>query len=223
MRSLKGPVSLHQSVVVLMAVVGVYGVQDWTGGSLSLGQWLVVIAVLEFVIQPLSTLWHELGHAAAVVVLAKRTARVVVGREPWARLTVGRLDMRVSPVPARGVSFPGICIYESTGIPWRSRGVIALAGPLATLIELAALAAVAPALWHAGAVVRGVILLTAGGLVASLVTNLSREPLDGNRSRAVVVQRDGWNARRAFALHRQGAPPPAATATAPRSYTTPTR
>jgi hypothetical protein len=215
--------TLKEGVVVLMAAVGIYGVQQWSGGSLSLGQWLVLILALEFVIQPLSTLWHELGHAAAIICLAKRTARVVVGREPWAQLIVGRLDLRFSLVPARGVSFRGICIYDPAEIPWRSRGLIALAGPFATLIELGALAAVAPALWHTGVVARGLVLLGGAGLVASLITNLSRDPLDGNGSRAAVTQRDGWNARRAFALHRRGAAPPAAATTTTRSYSAPTR
>jgi hypothetical protein len=208
MRSLREPVSSKQAVVLLMGVAGIFGVQAWAG-VVGFWQWLFLILVLEFLVQPLSTLVHELGHAVAVICLAKRTARVVVGREPWAQLTVDRLDVRFSLVPARGVSFRGICVYDSTGISWRSLGLIALAGPLATLVELAVLGAVAPALWHAGAVARGLILLTAGGLIATLVANLSPDPLEANPARAVVTQSDGWNARRAFALHRQGAPPPA--------------
>jgi hypothetical protein len=209
MRSLREPVSAKQSAMILMAVVGIWAVQGWSGGSLSVGQWLVLVLALEFVVQPLSTLLHELGHAAAVMCLAKRSARVVVGREPWVELIVGGLHLRFSLVPARGVSFRGVCVYDSIGVPWRTLGLIALAGPLATLAELGVLAAATPVLWHTGAVARGLVVLTLGGLVASLLTNLSGAPLEASRRRAVVAQRDGWNARRAFALHRQGAPPTA--------------
>jgi hypothetical protein len=169
---------------------------------------VLVILVLEFVVQPLSTLLHELGHGLAVAWLGKRRALVVVGRGPWADLTIGRLDLRFSPLPTRGVSIRGVCAYDPARLPWRSLALIALAGPLATFLELVALVAAAPALWPAGPMVRALLLLTAGGLVASLLINLSAEPSRADGARAVIAQRDGWNARRALALHRQGAPPP---------------
>jgi hypothetical protein len=63
----------------------------------------------------------------------------------------------------------------------------------------------------------GVVLLAGGGLLGSVLTNLSGAPLEANPDRAVVAQRDGWTARRAFALHRQGASPPTAASAPTRA------
>jgi hypothetical protein len=209
MRSLREPISFAQGVYLLLAFAGIGLVLDLAGGPpIGLRQWVVLILLLGFVVQPLSTLIHELGHAAAVIGLARRRALVVVGRSPWAELKAGRLHVRFGPRPARGVLFRGLCVHDSEGLPWRTLGLIALAGPLATFLELALLLAAAPALWHAGALLRPLIVLTAGCLTGSLLSNLSGEPLRGSGGRIVVGQRDGWQARRAFALHRQGAPPP---------------
>jgi hypothetical protein len=192
---------------MLLLGVGLFAVARWAGGPLSLEHLIVLVLVAEFVINPFSTLLHELGHALAVTRLGRRTARVVVGRGPWLEMAAGRIHLRFSLLPARGVTFGGICVYESAGLPWRTLGLIALAGPLATLFELVGLLALAPALWQLGALARGLLILTAGGLVASLLGNLSRERLVAGGDRAVVAQPDGWKARRAFALHREGAPP----------------
>jgi hypothetical protein len=156
-------------------------------------------------------LFHELGHALAVVRLGDRAAHVVVGRaEPWVVVNIGRLHVRFSPLPTRGVTFGGLCVYNSARLSWRTLGLIALAGPLATFAQLIAVVAIAPLLWSSGTFVRMLIVLTAAALGMTLVGSLSPEPTRGTGERAAVGHRDGWAARRAFALHRQGAPPPAA-------------
>ena len=167
---------------------------------------MLVFLILEFVVQPVSTLLHELGHAVAVVRLGGRQAQVIVGRGPWAKLRLGRVHVMFSLLPARGVLFRGICRYDPAGLPWRSIGWIALAGPLATLVELALLLAVTPALWNAGPLARGVTVFAAAGLLASLVVNLIPQAL-GSDGPGALVQRDGFSARQAFARHRHGRAP----------------
>jgi hypothetical protein len=213
MRSLREPVSSSESAQYLIFALAAFAALHWAGEPLGIGQWLAMWLVLGFVIYPFSVLVHELGHALAVTWLGKRSARLVVGRPPWFEVRIGRLDLRFSPLPTRGVTFNGICLYEPTGLSWRSLGWITLAGPLATLLELIAVLGTSPVLWHVGPLVRALVILTAGALLVSLVGNLSGERVRAGHGKAVVGQRDGWIARQAFALHRKGAPPPRRTST----------
>jgi hypothetical protein len=139
-------------------------------------------------------------------VLGRRPASVVVGRGPWLTVLVGRVTVRFSPLPTRGVQVAGLCRYDPRGLSWRSRGWISLAGPVATFLQLLALCAVGSLFWRAGAMLRYVVLLWAFALIASLVANLVPRRARLDRDRAAVTQRDGWNAKRAFALHHAGHP-----------------
>jgi hypothetical protein len=207
MTRLREPISAGEALTILLGVALFVMAQHWLG-RLSVPQWLLLIVVLEFVVQPVSTLLHELGHAAAVVRLGGRAAHVIVGRGPWTNVTAGRVRVSFSPLPARGVRFGGMCRYDPSGLPWRSLGWIAIAGPAATLFELALLLALAPTVWGVGSLWRVLVGLSAAWLVASLIVNLSPRPLKLGHDRAAVAQHDGSQARRAFARHREGAPPP---------------
>lgn len=178
------------------------------GVAPSFTTWLVVATIVQFVIQPLSTLLHELGHAGAVWLIARRQSFVMVGRGPW--LTVKREGVTVhfSVLATRGVRIAGVCRFDRSGLSWKQLGWIALAGPLATAGQLILLLAIAPLLWALGPTIRYLVVLWTIGLASSLVINLMpqrrREPGD----HATVTRRDGTQAREAFARHRAGAPPP---------------
>ena len=123
---------------------------------------LIGFSVLGLVVGPLSILGHELGHALAVSRLARRGSMVIVGRGPFLRFRTGRTVVLFSLLPTRGAPFSGISRYDSSGLPWRTIGQIALAGPLATAAELVGLAVAAPLLWAIGPLTRFVLLLTRG-------------------------------------------------------------
>ena len=203
---LKAPIS-WQAVLALLLWVGVgAGLRLWTGGILGPARWIALILILQFVALPISMLLHELGHALAVALLGKRTAHVTVGRDPGTRIRLGRVDVRFSLLPARGVTCGAVCRYDPAGIPWRSRGWIALAGPTATLAQLLLLALVGAALWGLGPMTRYLVVVWAVWLLFILVGNLVPRPFK-SRGETAVGERDGWAARQAFARDRAGALP----------------
>jgi hypothetical protein len=185
-------------------IVSQYGL----GVAPSFTTWMVVAAIVQFVIQPVSTLLHELGHAAAVALIGERQSFVMVGRGPWLTIKRGRVTIHFSALATRGVRIAGVCRYDRSGLSWKQLGWIALAGPLATAAQLILVLAIAPLLWGHGSTVRYLLVLSTVGLAGSLVANLlpqrSRDPGD----RATVTRRDGTQAREAFARHKAGAPPP---------------
>jgi len=91
---------------------------------------LAVAALLVIACRPLVVLAHELGHAAVGLVRTEGLVRVRVGRSPgiW-RARLGRLSLELHPVPARGDS-PGETVTHAR-FGWRSRVMLALAGPIA--------------------------------------------------------------------------------------------
>jgi hypothetical protein len=203
---LREPISLRQAGVILLAGAVLVVSQRWLGPMPNLLGWFLLTAVLEFVVQPVSTLIHELGHAAAVVALTGRPANVMVGRGPWLTLTAGQITVRFSPLPTRGVRIAGVCRHDPQGASWATLGWIALAGPLATLAELLTVLAIAPLVWGAGAFARYLLLSSVIMLVESLVRNLLPRGMKSDSSgRAVVAVRDGVRARMAFERHRSGA------------------
>lgn len=172
---------------------------------MSLLPWIMLALLGGFVVQPVSTLVHQLGHGLAVWLLARRPAVVTVGRSPWLCFAVGSVDVRVSPVPARGVVTGGECRYDVNGVSWRTRGWISLGGPIATALELAVVGALASVLWGQGMFVRSSLLVVVLGLLVSLILTLVPGPtsVDGT---VILGPRDGWQARRAFVCHRLGMP-----------------
>lgn len=200
------PVSGPQVAGAAAGIAAAVAAQLCAGDVGTLG-WIVALGALTFVIQPLAILGHELGHALAVSLVAQRRSLVVVGRGPFLRIKADPTLVLLSPMPTRGVPFGGICRYDQSGLSWRAIAVIALSGPLATVCELGALGAVAPAMWSTAPVTRLMILLTAACLIASLTVNLwpSQAATDSGQQRS--IQRDGVTARLAYSRHRAGAPP----------------
>jgi len=211
---LRQPISGPDAVAVLLGAAALLVSQYWLGTVPSFTMWLVVSAIVQFVIQPLSTLLHELGHASAVSLIGRRHSYVMVGRGPWLTVKRRRVTVHFSVSATRGVRIAGVCRYDHSGLSWKQLGWIALAGPLATAAQLVLVLAIAPFLWTHGPTARYLIVLWTIGLAGSLLINLvpqrSREPGD----RAQVTRRDGTQAREAFTRHKAGAPPPQARAAA---------
>jgi hypothetical protein len=87
------------------------------------------------VVAPLSTLIHEIGHAVAAMNAAPGKVTVVVGRKSTAiGIEFERLNIWWSPVPARGVRFLGVCIWNARLASPRGRLSVALRGPLMTML-----------------------------------------------------------------------------------------
>lgn len=212
MANLRQPISASRAAIIVVAGAALIVSQRWLGELHSPLAWVVLVAVGEFGIQPMSTLAHELGHAAAVAVLGRRRAVAIVGRGPWITLKLGRVSARLSVLPTRGVRIAGVCRYDPSGMAWRRLAWVALAGPMATGLELVLVLGFAPMLWNAGTFVHYLLVFSALGLLNSLFSNLlPRRAGEGDRT-ATVTQRDGWHARHAFARHRAGAAPPQAPA-----------
>lgn len=201
----------------MLAVAALIVSQYWLGVVPNWTTWLVVVAIVQFVIQPLSTLLHELGHACAVTLIGRRQSFVVVGRGPWLTVKLRRVTVRFSVLATRGVRIAGVCRFDRSGLSWKQLGWIVLAGPLATAVQLIVVLAIAPLLWTHGPTIRYLLVLWTIGLASSLVINLvpqrSREPGD----HATVTRRDGTKAREAFSRHKAGAPPPPLRAVAARN------
>jgi hypothetical protein len=173
---------------------------------------LVAALLATYVVGPLATLGHELGHALALTLL-DRSSMVIVGRGPFLRIKADPAIVLFSPMPTRGVPFRGICRYNPAGLSWRAIGWVSLAGPLATAVELIALGLLGAILWPGSSqVVRTTLVFSASGLLTSLVKNLLPR---GAAARPGIVSHDGDTARMAFARHRAGAPPPVAAASVP--------
>jgi tetratricopeptide (TPR) repeat protein len=191
----------------MMATLGIWvGLSRW-GGLTYQGQQYEVILLWMFLFRPLSTLIHELGHAAAVKRLARRPAEVVVGASsPSLKGRLGQISISFSPVPVLGSQVAGICRYRPDGVDWRTRAWISLAGPAAKVLELLVVLALLPVWSHAGVIVRDVCAVGAAMLALNVVTNLMPTPLVRDKQGRVVLGRDGWNAREAFLNARAAVP-----------------
>ncbi|MGZ4326951.1 MAG: site-2 protease family protein [Solirubrobacteraceae bacterium] len=192
---------------MVLAVAALIVSQYWLGVVPNFATWLLVIAIVQFVIQPLSTLLHELGHAGAVSLLGRRQSFVMVGRGPWLTVKRGRVMVHFSVFATRGVRIAGVCRFDRSGLSWKQLGWIALAGPLATAAQLILVLAMAPLLWTHGPTIRYLVVLWTIGLASSLVINLVPQRGKQPSDHATVTRRDGTQAREAFARHRAGAPP----------------
>jgi hypothetical protein len=96
---------------------------------------IIALLLAEFVVGPFSTLGHELGHAAAALKAAPGKVTVVVGRKSTAiGIEFERLNIWWSPVPAHGVRFMGVCIWNARLATPRGRLMVALRGPLVTML-----------------------------------------------------------------------------------------
>lgn len=217
MEGLREPLSVRQVAVIVLGGAGIAAAYLWLGPMPGVVGWLVLICVLQFIVQPVTTLLHELGHAVAVALLGRRPALITVGRGPWASAKCGRIEVRFGLLPSRGVSLRGLCVYDPRGLPWRRIGWISLAGPIATAITFAAAPATAPVIWPAGTLARYIVVSTLVLLVASLIVNLTPRQRRPHPQAATVARGDGWAARRAFNCHRNGIAPPTRRRSSPAS------
>lgn len=94
--------------------------------------WLLInIALAWFIIGPLVTLIHEMGHAVAALALGREPVSVRVGPAPARlRLSVGRLRLLLG---LRG-GFYGFYEYDDRGLSRAARSIVIAAGPLASLV-----------------------------------------------------------------------------------------
>jgi hypothetical protein len=199
------PVSGPQVLGVLAGLaVGVAA--NLAAGDVGVTSWAVTFVAAAFVV-PLATLGHELGHALAVSLLAQRPSLVIVGRGPFLRIKADPAVVLFSVMPTRGVPFSGICRYDASGLSWRTIAYVALAGPLATLCELIALALTAPLLWSTGPTLRLLMSLTAAWLITSIAANLWPNAAATAADRDESFRRDGPMARLAYSRYQAGAPP----------------
>ena len=173
--------------------------------SIGLLDWGVAIVLTAFVIAPLATLAHELGHAAVALLLGRGRVSVVVGH-PGSAVTgrLGRLQVTFSPRPANGVSHAGLCICEQPPTGRRSVIALLLAGPLMTFACLVALTWAALSSLDAPGWQLATLVCGALDCLCQLLVNLDprREP----HERPGESRRDG---PRAVALARASATAPA--------------
>jgi hypothetical protein len=141
---------------------------------------------------PLAVLAHELAHAGMALALTRGRVLVVVGYGRGVSLTFGRLSLRLSPLAASGC-----CVHRGTR-ERADRGVIAAAGPIASLM-LAVLG------WRLGEAVAADHHFLAGlamalGVASALITLLTALPVRYPAAVAVSDEResDGLTVLRAL-------------------------
>jgi hypothetical protein len=205
MSKLREPVPGAQAFVFVFTAVAFGLAQRWAG-TMSLIDVPLALALLEFVVQPVSSLIHELGHGVVACRLGGAPASIMVGRGPWMRFSLGKIRINFSLMPTRGVMIRGVCRYHAKDLSWRSRALVSLAGPTATLIELLGGLALARLIWPGvGTFGRNLIVLSLLGLIGSLIVNLL--PINVRRDgKLVAFGNDGTHARLALRLHRGRAP-----------------
>lgn len=171
---------------------------------ISLLDWCVALVAAEFVVAPLATLAHELGHAWVALRLTSGRVIVHVGRPSMALgVDFERLMIRWSPVPARGVEFRGVCIWDAASATPRDRFQVTIAGPLVTvsLIPLFVLGAFASAGgpdW-----IPATFGLSALGAFISCLVNLDPRPANATeRAAPGRSRRDGPKAIAAYRAWR---------------------
>jgi hypothetical protein len=208
------PVSGQQVAFILLALTAAIGAGCGLaaagfspGSSLNMPDLVLALFIVGLLVLPVTTLLHELGHAIAATRLADRPALAIVGRGPWVSTKWGRVTVRFSLVPRPARTQRGLCVYDGSDVPWRTRGWISLAGPIATGMTLAAVLAAAPGLWTAGVLARYIAFWTMVMLFTDLIFNLDPRQRRQHAENATARAHDGWSARHAFDCHRKGLDP----------------
>jgi hypothetical protein len=144
---------------------------------------------------PVAILLHELAHGAMALALTRGKVLVVVGYGPGMKLHLGRLNLHVSPLAASG------CTVHRPTRASGDRGIIAAAGPIASLL-LAALG------WRVSEALAGSHLFAAGlfsalGAASLLITALTALPVRYPAALSVADGRDsdGMTVLRALRRH----------------------
>ncbi len=170
---------------------------------IGLGNFLVALMLTEFVVSPLSTLAHELGHARAALRAAPGKVTIVVGRKSAALgIFFERLGIWWSPIPARGVSFRGICIWNARLATPRGRLSVALRGPLVTALLIPVYAAAAAVTRTSPAWIPATFGLSAFACFVGCLVNL--DPRISAEEKNVSLRRDGPQALAAYRAMRRG-------------------
>jgi hypothetical protein len=127
-------------------------------------------SLLQLVIAtPIAILLHELAHGAMALVLTRGKVLVVVGYGPGMKLHLGRLNLHVSPLAASG------CTVHRATRESSDRGIIAAAGPIASLMLAVVGWRVSEALAGSHLFVAG--LLAALGAASLLITAITALPV----------------------------------------------
>jgi membrane-associated protease RseP (regulator of RpoE activity) len=201
-RRTKLPVAVGGLIGLLLGVAHV-ALPD---AGFSLADFFIAAVVLAVVVQPVTTLGHELGHAVAALMLGARPTLIIVGRGPFLRVRAEPTLILFSVLPTRGVPFAGVCRYDPAGLAWSSVALIALAGPLATLLELLAVVLLGPAAWGSGALTRMLTVETGLYLAIGLVVTLWPRGAAMRTGSNQAFRHDGDLARYAYARHRATMP-----------------
>jgi membrane-associated protease RseP (regulator of RpoE activity) len=146
-----------------------------------IGQDTLVLALLAVLGFPGLVLVHEAGHALMCVALGANVERLRVGGEP--HLTIGRGPLRLELSLRQGED-EGFVEYSGWLSP-RAVAAIALAGPAAQLLAVAALVVAAASTSDAVAV--GLWVLASLGLVAAVDNLLPSEGNDGHVARCALT------------------------------------
>jgi hypothetical protein len=175
-------------------------------GQLHIGEGNVIVALvlLEFVLGPISTLLHELGHARVALRASPPDSKVtvVVGRRSMAfGVVFERLTIWWSPIPARGVFFRGVCVWDSRPASHRDRLRVSLAGPAVTALLIPTYVAAAIATASAPAWVPATFWLGALSCFVSCLVNLDPRTTAEERA-ARTLRRDGPRALAAYRAMR---------------------
>jgi hypothetical protein len=163
-----------------------------------------VLFVLAVLVTPPLVVIHELGHALAALWQTDGPVFVRIGAKErgWA-LRTGRFSMEAGPSEVELAA--GFCAYDGTRCSPVGRAVIAMSGPLASLIGAVA----AALLWGAtSGPVRDVFAAaTLGGVLAGVINAM---PLTFERTRngtKSMLRLDGLHALEALRESRAPAPP----------------
>lgn len=142
----------------------------------------------------MAVLLHELAHAGMALALTRGKVLVVVGYGPGMKLHMGRLALHVSPLAASGC-----CVHRATRESI-DRGIIAAAGPVASLL-LAVLG------WRVSEAVAGSSLFVAGllaalGAASAFIALLTALPVRYPAALAIGDDRDSDGMTALTALRR---------------------
>ena len=131
-----------------------------------------------------SLLAHELGHAAAGRLLGLRVGRIVAGNGPWL-VRLGKLEVRL-------FGLNGACEFSRPLHiePARTRALVALAGPAASLVASAGFHLLA--IVTAGAVANVSATMAAANLALAIFNLVPIPPLDGWQAAEPALERLGW-------------------------------
>ena len=166
--------------------------------------WLIGLLAAEFLVMPLITLAHEMGHAAVALRVSSGAVIVHVGRPGTGfEIHFERLKVSWSPIPARGVQFRGVCVWNGPAASARDWLVVSLAGPLVTALLIpvfvwATVESVGMPVWITTA-----FGLSALGAFISCLYNLDPRPAnDAERAAPYRARRDGPKALAAYRAWR---------------------